>query len=108
MRSPAAEAVFTGCPNVETDPAGLASDADTRLSAEQRHWADLIIAMEPLHRRQLMQGYRSHRKDKRVMVLDMHDDYALMQPEPINRLLRKVAPLLRRYLVGDVRKLPPA
>jgi predicted protein tyrosine phosphatase len=80
---------------VETDSAGLATDADTPLSVEQRDWSDLIIVMEKMHRRQLMQRHRKHLNGKRVVVLDIRDDYVLMQPELVTLLLRKVGPLLR-------------
>jgi len=51
--------------------------------------------MEQVHHRQLIQRYRRHPKGNRVVVLDIRDDYALMQPELVELLLRKVAPLLR-------------
>ena len=49
LRSPTAEAVFAAWPGVETDSAGLAPDADTRLSAEQLEWADIVFVMERAH-----------------------------------------------------------
>ena len=95
LRSPTAEQVFAAWPAVETDSAGLADDADTPLSVEQLEWADLIVVMEQVHRRRLMQRHRGHLNGKRVVVLDIRDDYALMQPELIELLLRKMGPLLR-------------
>lgn len=45
LRSPTAEAVFAQWPNVETDSAGLAPDADVQLDADQLDWAEVIFVM---------------------------------------------------------------
>lgn len=95
LRSPTAEKVFAAWPQVETDSAGLAADADTPLSVEQLDWAKLILVMEPAHRRRLLMRYRDHLKGKRVVVLGIRDEYDFMQPELIGLPLRKVGPLLR-------------
>jgi predicted protein tyrosine phosphatase len=95
LRSPTAEQVFAAWPDVETDSAGLADDADTSLSFDQLDWADLIVVMESSHRRRLMQRHRQYVKGKRVVVAGIPDDYAFMQPELIELLRRKVGPLLR-------------
>lgn len=95
LRSPTAEQVFAAWPHVETDSAGLAADADTPLSVEQLDWAELIMVMEPAHRRRLLMQHRERLKGKRVVVLGIRDDYDFMQPELIELLLRKAGPLLR-------------
>ncbi len=95
LRSPTAEQLFGSWPGVETDSAGLAPDAEVRLSAEQVQWATLILVMEKRHRSRLMRQYRQALAGKRVICLDIPDDYAYMQPELIKLLQRKVAGLLR-------------
>ncbi|MFZ0869914.1 MAG: phosphotyrosine protein phosphatase [Rhodanobacter sp.] len=95
LRSPTAEQVFAAWPHLETDSAGLAADADTPLSVEQLEWAELIMVMEPAHRRRLLVQHRDRLKGKRVVVLGIRDDDDFMQPELIELLLRKAGPLLR-------------
>jgi predicted protein tyrosine phosphatase len=95
LRSPTAEQVFAAWPHVEADSAGLAADADTPLSIEQLDWAELIMVMEPAHRRRLLRRHRERLKGKRVVVLGIRDEYDFMQPELIELLLRKAGPLLR-------------
>jgi predicted protein tyrosine phosphatase len=95
LRSPTAEQVFAAWPHLETDSAGLAADADTPLSVEQLAWAELIMVMEPAHRRRLLVQHRDRLKGKRVVVLGIRDDYDFMQPELIELPLRKAGPLLR-------------
>ena len=65
------------------------------MSEEQLDWAELIMVMEPVHRRRLLTRYRDQLKGKRVVVLGIGDEYAFMQPELIELLLRKAGPLLR-------------
>ncbi|MGG2397246.1 low molecular weight protein tyrosine phosphatase family protein [Pseudomonas sp. SH1-B] len=95
LRSPTAERVFADFPGVETDSAGLAPDAEVRLSAEQLDWATVVFVMEKNHRSRLMRQYRQVLAGKRVICLDIPDDYGYMQPELISLLQRKVPALLR-------------
>ncbi|MBV8156413.1 MAG: low molecular weight protein tyrosine phosphatase family protein [Dyella sp.] len=95
LRSPTAAAVFADWPGVETDSAGLADDAETPLSADQLVWADLIVVMEGSHRRRLQARHAAQLRGKRVVCLDIPDNYDYMQPELVELLLRKAGPLLR-------------
>ncbi|WP_175253413.1 low molecular weight protein tyrosine phosphatase family protein [Pseudomonas sp. BMW13] len=95
LRSPTAERVFADWPDIETDSAGLAPDAEVRVSAEQLDWATVILVMEKNHRSKLTRQYRQALAGKRVICLDIPDDYAYMQPELIELLRRKVPALLR-------------
>ncbi|WP_266157256.1 low molecular weight protein tyrosine phosphatase family protein [Dyella silvatica] len=95
LRSPTAEQVFAGWPDLEVDSAGLADDAMTSLSAEQLRWADLIVVMEAAHKRRLQSRYRTHLKGKRVLCLDIPDRYEFMQPALVELLLKRAGPLLR-------------
>ncbi|OXJ16742.1 low molecular weight protein tyrosine phosphatase family protein [Burkholderia sp. HI2500] len=95
LRSPTAEAVFAAWPGVETDSAGLTPDADTRVSAEQLDWADVVFVMERAHKARLAAQFGAHLRDKKIVCLDIPDRYAYMQPELVTLLERKAGPLLR-------------
>ncbi|HEM7879729.1 phosphotyrosine protein phosphatase [Burkholderia contaminans] len=95
LRSPTAEAVFAAWPGVETDSAGLAPDADTRVSAEQLDWADVVFVMERAHQARLAAQFGAHLRHKKIVCLDIPDRYAYMQPELVTLLERKAGPLLR-------------
>jgi predicted protein tyrosine phosphatase len=95
LRSPTAEQVFAAWPNLEVDSAGLADDAEVPVSSEQLDWAELIVVMEAGHRRRLQARHRARLKGKRVVCLDIPDDYAFMQPELVELLLERAGPLLR-------------
>lgn len=95
LRSPTAEQVFAA-PDIETDSAGLAPDADCLLSAEQLEWADLIFVMEKQHRVKLQQKFAASLRGKKFVCLDIPDRFEFMQPELIELLQRKVGQHLRR------------
>jgi predicted protein tyrosine phosphatase len=80
LRSPTAEQVFSTWPGVETDSAGLNRGAKTLLSSEQIEWADIIFVMEKAHRSKLAKNFRRHLNGKRVICLDIPDDYEFMDP----------------------------
>ncbi|HWV04837.1 low molecular weight protein tyrosine phosphatase family protein [Ralstonia sp.] len=95
LRSPTAEAVFARWPNVETDSAGLAPDANVQLDADQLDWAEVIFVMERSHQRRLSQRFGSRLRGKRVVCLDISDDYVFMQPELVTLLEKRGGPYLR-------------
>jgi predicted protein tyrosine phosphatase len=91
LRSPTAEEVFSAVPGVETDSAGLAPDAECTLSAEQVEWAEIIFVMERAHRAKLKQRFSQLLREKKVICLDIPDNYEFMQPALIALLTRKVS-----------------
>ncbi len=94
LRSPTAQHVFAGVQGWEVDSAGLSPDAEHLVSSDQLDWADLILVMEPVHRRRLQQRFRPLLKGKKVGVLAIQDDYEYMQPELVELLWSRV----ERYL----------
>lgn len=95
LRSPTAEQVFSRWPDVEADSAGLGNDAEVALSTEQIAWANIIFVMEKAHRNRLSQKFRAHLNGKRVICLDIPDDYDFMQPELVRLLEAKAGKFLR-------------
>lgn len=95
LRSPTAEQVFARWPGVETDSAGISADAEVLLSVEQLQWANIIFVMEKVHRNKLSKKHAPALKGKRIICLDIPDDYDYMQPELIQLLERKAGPFLR-------------
>ena len=96
LRSPTAEQVFASWPGIDTDSAGVGADADVPVSPEQLAWAEIVFVMEKAHRNRLSAKFRRHLNGKRIVCLDIPDDYDYMQPELVRLLEKKVAPFLRR------------
>lgn len=94
LRSPTAEAVFRDWPGIETDSAGLASDAEVALDPDQLRWADLVVVMEKRHLTQLRRRFARHLGSTRVVCLDIPDRYDHMQPDLVDLLTRRMRPHL--------------
>jgi predicted protein tyrosine phosphatase len=78
LRSPTAEQVFGGRDDLEVASAGLNHDAEQPLGAELIEWAQLIFVMEKAQRSKLRHKFRPQLRGKRVVCLDIPDDYDYM------------------------------
>ena len=95
LRSPTAEAVFTEYEGIQAIGAGTNNDADTPVSGDLIEWADIILVMEKIHKNKISKKHKELLKDKRLIVLDIPDNYECMQPELIQLLKAKVSRVLR-------------
>jgi len=91
LRSPTAETIFSELPHIEVDSAGINRRAEVRLSAEQIEAADIIFCMEKMHKRKLSENYAKYLKGKRIVVLDIPDNFPYMDAALIKILKRKCA-----------------
>lgn len=87
------------------DSAGTNHDADNPLTAELVAWADLIFVMEKVHRSKLQRRFRAVLGGKRVICLNIPDEYEFMQPELVRLLEMKVS---RHLPAGPVTQQPQA
>jgi predicted protein tyrosine phosphatase len=94
LRSPTAEQVFAHHPGIECTSAGTNHDADNPLSPELVEWAEIIFVMEKVHRNRLAVRFRKHLINKRVICLDIPDDYEYMDPGLVRLLKAKVSRFL--------------
>ncbi|MGL5806151.1 MAG: low molecular weight protein tyrosine phosphatase family protein [Xenococcaceae cyanobacterium] len=99
LRSPTAETIFSEYKGLEVTSAGLDRGAEMPLCSEDILWADLIFVMEKSHRRKLSQKFQPWLKGKRVICLDIPDEYEYMQPALIELLKKKVLPLLGDFQI---------
>jgi predicted protein tyrosine phosphatase len=97
LRSPTAEVVFSAYKGLEVESAGLAPDAEISLGSEAVQWADIIFVMERSHRSKLSKRFQPWLKGKRVICLDIPDQYEYMDPDLVVLLEEKVLPLLGSF-----------
>ncbi|BDA73136.1 hypothetical protein CAL7716_073020 [Calothrix sp. PCC 7716] len=97
LRSPTAEAVFSEYEGLDVESAGLNHDAEIPLSVEAIERADIIFVMEKAHRNKLSKKFKPYLKGKRVICLDILDDYNYMDTDLIDLLKIKVLPLLGTF-----------
>jgi predicted protein tyrosine phosphatase len=91
LRSPTAERVFADWPDITTASAGLNHDAENPLTSELVRWADLLFVMEPAQRRKLGARFRTELHDKRVICLEIPDDFEFMAPSLVDLLKARVS-----------------
>lgn len=94
LRSPTAEDVFRSHPGIEVDSAGLINDAEVPLSHEQIAWADLILVMEKTHRIRLNRKFKPALAGKKIVVLNIPDNYRYMDPALVTLLKTRCSPYL--------------
>lgn len=90
-RSPTAEQVFNGWNGCRARSAGTEAGARIKITAGHIGWADLILVMEKKHLRRLREHFPEDLSTKRVICLNIPDDYQFMQPELV-ALLQSVVP----------------
>jgi predicted protein tyrosine phosphatase len=96
LRSPTAEQVFSNRAGFEVASAGTDRTAETPVSTELIEWADVIFVMERAHRNKLSKNFRAHLKDKRIVCLDIPDDFEYMDPVLVRLLEAKAGPFFSR------------
>jgi predicted protein tyrosine phosphatase len=78
LRSPTAEQVFSRRDDIGVASAGTNHDAENPLTSELVHWADFIVVMERSHRNKVQKRFRNDLNGKRIICLDIPDDYEFM------------------------------
>ena len=99
MRSPTAAEIARTWDGIATDFAGLSHDADERLSLEQLDWADIIFVMEARQAKRLKSLFPAPLRGKRVVNLNIPDQFVFMDPA----LIAVLVPKLRAALGGRSR-----
>lgn len=94
LRSPTAEQVFSACPLIECSSAGLNHDAEVPVTPELVAWAEIIFVMEKVHRNKLQKKYKALLNNKRIICLNIPDNYEFMDPELVRLLKLKIPQFL--------------
>jgi predicted protein tyrosine phosphatase len=95
LRSPTAERVFSDRSGFEVASAGLNPEAETPVCSELLEWCDVIFVMEKTHRNKLSRKFRAHLKGKRIICLDIPDEFEFMDPSLIRLLEAKAGSFFR-------------
>jgi len=80
-RSPTAEKVYSKDPRVQARSAGTSPRAKHTINAKDIQWADIIFAMENKHKDRLKASFARLLQYKKVIVLDIPDEYQYMDAE---------------------------
>ncbi|WP_066806107.1 low molecular weight protein tyrosine phosphatase family protein [Sphingomonas asaccharolytica] len=101
LRSPTAEHIFANHPGIEVSSAGTNNDAENPLTAELVEWADTIFVMERAHRNKLQKRFRSSIGARRIVCLNIPDDYEFMDPVLISLLKARMTRHLPMSVTED-------
>lgn len=93
-RSPTAEQIFNDVNGIQARSAGTESGARIKVTAGHIGWADMVFVMEKKHLRRLREKFADELADKRVICLNIPDDFQFMQPELVTLLHSIVPPYL--------------
>jgi predicted protein tyrosine phosphatase len=94
LRSPTAEQIFANWPGLEVSSAGTNRDAENPLTDELIEWADTIFVMERSHLNKMRVKFREALGPRRIVCLEIPDEYEFMDPE----LVRLLEARMRRHL----------
>ena len=95
LRSPTAEAIFNTYEGISAIGAGTNKDAETTVSGDLIEWADIIFVMEKSHKNKITKKFKELIRNKRLICLDIPDDYDRMDSILIRLLIVKVS----RYIL---------
>jgi len=98
LRSPTAEAIFSKFDQLDCLSAGIHSSANNPLDRELIAWADVIFVMEKKHKAKIQQRFRSSLNGKRIISLDIPDQFQYMDPALIALLEKRVSPHIQKFL----------
>ncbi|MBI3231244.1 MAG: phosphotyrosine protein phosphatase [Burkholderiales bacterium] len=98
LRSPTGEAVFSQYEGIAAIGCGTSKDAPRQISAELIAWADIIFVMERYHRNKVSKQFKELLKGKRLVCLDIPDEFERMDKALIRLLENSVSRHVR--LVG--------
>ncbi len=83
---------------IEVSSAGTSSESPCPVSGDLVEWADWVFVMERSQRRLLSVRFVDILKGKKVVCLNIPDNYEYLQPELVDRLRLTVLPVLRRAM----------
>lgn len=96
-RSPTAEAIYKNDPDIHTKSAGTEPSARIKLTAGIIKWANVIFVMEKKHRQRIQENFPEESHSKKIIVLNIADEYQFMDEELISEIRAGVEP----YLFSD-------
>jgi predicted protein tyrosine phosphatase len=90
-RSLTGEKIFHGFNGYDVRSAGTEENARVKVTSGHIGWADLIFVMERKHLRRIQAKFGSMISSKKIICLDIPDDYQFMDIELIEVLKSRVS-----------------
>jgi predicted protein tyrosine phosphatase len=90
-RSLTAEKIFNGVSGYDVRSAGTEENARIKVTGGHIGWADIIFVMEKKHLRRIRDRFGDMLYNKKIICLDISDDYGFMDKELIDLLKGRVS-----------------
>ena len=94
FRSLTAEKLLEHSPHYHVRSVGTQPNARIVVTEGHLGWADIIFCMEKSHVNRLRRKFPEALRDKRVVCLQIPDDYEFMHPDLIDEFRAKLAPYI--------------
>jgi predicted protein tyrosine phosphatase len=89
-RSPTAESIYKNYSEINVKSAGTEPSARIKLNSKIIEWSDYIFVMEKKHKQRMCENFPAETKDKRIIILNIPDEYKYMDPDLIEEIKSKV------------------
>lgn len=89
-RSLTAEKIFNGVNGHTARSAGTENNSRIKVTVGLLGWADIIFCMEKKHAQRIKMKYQDVIEDKKLVVLNIYDDYQFMEESLIDILESEV------------------
>lgn len=93
-RSPTAEAIFKNSQIHNAKSAGTEQSARIKVTEKLIIWADIVFVMEKKHKVRLQEKFKTVISSKKIIVLDIPDEYQYMDDELVQTLRDSLAPFI--------------
>ena len=101
MRSKTAEELYRHDERFIIKSAGVANEAAVHVDLELLIWADYVIVMEEMHLRWINRNYPIIYADKKVISLDIPDEFFYMQPVLVKLVKQKFEEVYREEIAPE-------
>ncbi|WP_102798853.1 low molecular weight protein tyrosine phosphatase family protein [Bowmanella denitrificans] len=95
LRSPSGEEVFSAYEGINAIGCGTNLDAETVVSGDLIEWADIVFVMEKTHKNKVSKKFKDLLTGKKLVCLDIPDNYDRMDPVLIRILENRVSKHVR-------------
>jgi protein-tyrosine phosphatase len=79
--------------------AGTEPSARIRLNSKMIEWADIIFVMEKKHKQRMLENFTIETKGKKIVILDIPDEFKYMDQELIEEIQSKVDDYIEQLLL---------
>lgn len=98
-RSPTAEAIYKRYSGINVKSAGTEPSARIRLNSKMIEWADIIFVMEKKHKQRMLENFTIETKGKKIVILDIPDEFKYMDQELIEEIQSKVDDYIEQFIL---------